>query len=64
LPIAADDKVFVASTEGKITVLKSGGDWQVLCVNDIGEPIHATPALSGGPLYVRTRSAIYCLGKP
>jgi outer membrane protein assembly factor BamB len=61
-PIAADDKVFVASTEGKITVLKAGGDWQVLRVNDIGEPIHATPALSGGRIYVRTRSAIYCFG--
>lgn len=63
-PIAADDKLFVASIEGKVTVLKAGGDWQILRVNDIGEPIHATPALSGGRIYVRTRSAIYCFGKP
>lgn len=63
-PIAADDRLFVTSTEGKITVLKAGGDWQILRVNDIGEPVHATPALSGGRIYVRTRGAVYCFGKP
>jgi outer membrane protein assembly factor BamB len=61
-PIAADDKVFVASVDGKVTVLKAGAEWQVLGVNDMGEPIHATPALGGGRIYVRTRGAIYCFG--
>jgi outer membrane protein assembly factor BamB len=61
-PIAADDKVFVASVEGKITVLKAGAQWQVLGVNDIGEPIHATPALGDGRIYVRTLGALYCFG--
>jgi len=61
-PIAADDKVFVASLDGKVTVLKAGAQWEVLGVNDIGEPIHATPALGGGRIYVRTRGAIYCFG--
>lgn len=61
-PIAADDKVFVASVEGKVSVLKAGAEWQVLGVNDIGEPIHATPALAGGRIHVRTRGAVYCFG--
>ena len=61
-PIAADDKVFVASVDGKVTVLKAGAQWQVLGVNDIGEPIHATPALAGGRIFVRTRGAVYCFG--
>ena len=61
-PIAADDKVFVASLDGKVTVLKAGAQWEVLGVNDIGEPIHATPALAGGRIYVRTRGAVYCFG--
>jgi outer membrane protein assembly factor BamB len=61
-PIAADDKVFVASVDGKVSVLKAGADWQLLGVNDIGEPIHATPALGGGRIYVRTRGAVYCFG--
>jgi hypothetical protein len=34
----------------------------VLGINDIGEEIHATPALSGGRIYVRTRGAVYAFG--
>ena len=33
-----------------------------LGVNDIGEEIHSTPALSGGRIYVRTRGTVYCFG--
>ena len=54
-PVAADGKVYLASDDGKITVLKAGGQWEVLGVNDLGEEIRATPALSGGRIYVRTR---------
>ena len=61
-PVAADDKVFLASVDGKVTVLKAGGDWQVAGVNDLGEAIHATPALGSGRIYVRTRGALYCFG--
>ncbi|MCW5969410.1 MAG: PQQ-binding-like beta-propeller repeat protein [Blastocatellales bacterium] len=59
-PVAADGKVFLASTEGKITVLKAGAEWEVLSVNEIGDEIGATPALSDGRIYVRTRGAMYC----
>jgi outer membrane protein assembly factor BamB len=61
-PTAADGKVFLASLDGKVTVLKSGAQWQVLGVNDLGDEIHATPALSGGRVYVRTRGTLYCFG--
>jgi len=61
-PVAADGKVFLASGEGKITVLQAAAEWQVLRVNDLGEEIRATPALSEGRIYVRTRGALYCFG--
>jgi outer membrane protein assembly factor BamB len=61
-PVAADGKVFLASTEGKITVLKAGAEWEVLAVNEMDDEISATPALSGGRVYVRTRGAVYCFG--
>jgi outer membrane protein assembly factor BamB len=61
-PIAADGKVFLSSGDGKITVLQAGGQWQVLGVNDLGEEIHATPALVNGRIYVRTKDAVYCFG--
>ena len=61
-PVAADGKVFLASEEGKMSVLKAGAEWDVLGVNDLGEEIHATPALSDGRIYVRTRTSLYCFG--
>ena len=61
-PIAADGKVFVASVDGKVTVLKAGAQWEVLGVNDLDDEIHATPALAGGRIYVRTRGTLYCFG--
>ncbi|MEO6221970.1 MAG: PQQ-binding-like beta-propeller repeat protein [Vicinamibacterales bacterium] len=61
-PVAADGKVYVLSQEGKIAVLKAGPQWEVLAVNDLGDEITATPALSNGRLYVRTRDAVYCFG--
>jgi outer membrane protein assembly factor BamB len=59
-PVAADGKVFLANTEGKVSVLKAGAEWEVLATNDLNEEISATPALSEGRIYVRTRGAVYC----
>jgi outer membrane protein assembly factor BamB len=61
-PVAADGKVYLASSEGKMTVLEAAGDWQVLGVTDLGEDIFATPALSQGRIFVRTRGTLYCFG--
>jgi outer membrane protein assembly factor BamB len=61
-PVAADGKIFLASGDGKITVLRAAPAWEVLRVNDLGEEIRATPALDGGRVFVRTREAVYCFG--
>jgi outer membrane protein assembly factor BamB len=61
-PVAADNKLFLVSAEGKMTVLKAAAEWEILAVNDLGNEIHATPALSGGLIYVRTQDMLYCFG--
>jgi hypothetical protein len=40
----------------------SAGSTPILGVNDPGEETHATPALSQGRIYVRTRRLLYCFG--
>jgi outer membrane protein assembly factor BamB len=62
-PVGADGKVFTISEEGKVTVLKAGGDWEVLAVNDLDDLCHATPAIAGGRIYLRTRNTLYCFAK-
>jgi len=61
-PVAADGKIFLASEEGKVSVLKASPQWEVLAVNNLEEETYATPAISGGRIYVRTRGTLYCFG--
>ena len=61
-PVAAEGKIFIASEEGKITVLKAGAKWDVMQINDLDEGCYATPALAGGNIYLRTNDALYRFG--
>ena len=62
-PVAGDGKIFAVSHEGKVSVIRAGADWQVLSVNDLGSECSATPAISEGRLYIRTREFLYCFGE-
>jgi outer membrane protein assembly factor BamB len=61
-PVAADGKLFLVSQEGRVTVLAAGPEPKVLSSSDLGEPVHATPAIGGDALFVRTDAALYCFG--
>ncbi len=58
-PVAAGGKIYVGTLGGKLVVLEAAGKWKVAHTNDLGEEIWATPAISGGHLYVRTRTKLY-----
>jgi outer membrane protein assembly factor BamB len=58
-PVAGDGKIYVCTESGKIAVLEAGPGFEVLAVNDLGEEIHATPALAADGVFVRTAEALY-----
>jgi outer membrane protein assembly factor BamB len=58
-PVAAADKVYFASGDGVLTVVRAGDKLEVLARNDIGEPMFATPSFVDGKIYVRTTSRLY-----
>src|ERR1700754_1996630 len=62
-PIAADGKLFLASEDGDVFVVKAGRQYELLSRNVMGQPLMATPALSEGMLIVRGQDAIYALGE-
>ncbi len=62
-PVAADGKIFLASEEGKIAVVRSDPNWEVAQVSNLDEDIFSTPAIVDRRVYVRTMSALYCFGK-
>jgi outer membrane protein assembly factor BamB len=63
-PVAADGKIFLISETGIVTVLKAGGDQEILAVNELDEECYATPAIADGRIYIRTRTTLFCFGKP
>jgi outer membrane protein assembly factor BamB len=62
-PVAADGKVYIAANSGVVSVLKAGGDQEVLAANNLDEDIHATPAIADGRIFIRTVAALYCFGE-
>ncbi|MGC3957575.1 MAG: PQQ-binding-like beta-propeller repeat protein [Verrucomicrobiota bacterium] len=63
-PVAADGRIYVASLNGKVTVLAAGGDMpKILHQADFKERISATPALIGKAIYYRTATALYAFGR-
>lgn len=59
-PVAADGRIYFASKDGKITVIRAGRDWEVVSSGNLDEQVIATPAIAGGRIYVRTDQSLYC----
>jgi len=57
-PVAGDGKIYVASEDGDVFVVKAGPAFALTATNPMGEVCMASPALSKGVIYFRTRSHI------
>jgi outer membrane protein assembly factor BamB len=62
-PVASEGKIYLASQDGTVSVVRAAGDWEVLAVNALGEEVFATPAIAGGRLFIRTTQALHCYGE-
>lgn len=60
-PVAAGGRLYLASEDGQIFVVRAGRTFELLATNDMQEVCMATPALAGNLLIVRTRSHLYAL---
>ena len=54
----------MASEDGQVFVIKAGPVHEVLAVNQIDEPIWASPAIAGGKLFIRGDKSLYAIGTP
>jgi len=62
-PVAADGKIYLPSEDGDMFVIKAGPKFEVLANNSIGEPLMATPAISGGKMFVRSQQHLFAIGR-
>jgi outer membrane protein assembly factor BamB len=62
-PIAAEGRLYVFSEEGKTTVLATGPEFRKLAENSLEDGFMASPAVAGKSLFLRTKSALYRIGR-
>lgn len=64
-PVIADGKLYQFTKNGGCYVIDAKPDFKLLASNQMaedGSEFNATPAISGGKLYVRSNRHLYCIG--
>jgi outer membrane protein assembly factor BamB len=62
-PVASDGKIYLASEDGEIFVVKAGPKYELLATNPVGEVMMATPAISDGLVIVRAHNHVFAFGQ-
>jgi len=61
--VSADGRLYGTSEQGTVYVIRAGPKFEVLGKNEMGETCMATPAISEGVLYFRTRGNVVAIGR-
>jgi outer membrane protein assembly factor BamB len=61
-PVCAGGRLYCISTKGEVVVLAAADKYELLARNPLGEKSHATPAVAGGRMYLRTWSHLISVG--
>ena len=62
-PVAADGKIYLSSEDGETIVIAAGRTPKVLARNQISARQLASPAISGGRLFIRSDDMLYAIGR-
>jgi outer membrane protein assembly factor BamB len=57
-PVAAGGRLYLASEDGDVFVVKAGRAFELLATNPVGEVLMATPAIADGMLILRGLSHV------
>ena len=60
--VMADGLVYFLSDKGVMTVIKPGPQLEIVARNELGEETYASPAISGGHIFLRGLKHLYCIG--
>lgn len=61
-PVAGDGKIFCASQQGDLIVVKEGPKFEKLAASKLDGPVNSVPAIGDKRLFVRTANSLYCIG--
>jgi outer membrane protein assembly factor BamB len=61
-PVGANGKLYLATENEDVVVVKMGETFEVLATNTLTDQMFiATPAIAGGSLYLRGQNTLYCI---
>ena len=61
-PVVAGGSLYVANQNADVFVLRAGPKYDCLATNSIGgELMSASPAISGGAIFIRTAKNLWCV---
>ncbi len=63
-PVCVNNRIMNVTKTGDVITLGSGDKFEILGRVPLGERCHATPAIAGGVLFLRTYSQLFALGVP
>lgn len=61
-PVASGGRLYFTSEEGEVYVIAAGPQYELVATNKLGEIAMASPAVSDGVLYFRTRGHVVAVG--
>jgi outer membrane protein assembly factor BamB len=62
-PVSGAGRVYFTTKEGTVKVVRAGPTFEMLAENEMGESLVASPAISGGQIFVRGEKHLFCIGK-
>lgn len=62
-PVFGEDRLYLLNEKGTTTVLRLGDEPKTVAENVIEDAFLASPAVSGGAIYLRSDRYLYCIGK-
>ena len=62
-PVIADGRIYLSGEDGDLIVVATGREFKHIVTNPMGELLMATPALSGGVMFVRSAQSVIAIGK-
>lgn len=62
-PVAAGGYIYFTDREGTVEVVKAGEQYEVAAVNELGERVDASPAISGDELFIRGHEHLFCIAR-
>jgi len=60
-PLLAEGRLYCVAEDGSTTVIAAGREFKLLAKNPLEGPCNASPAISGGRIFIRSQSSLFCI---